>query len=177
MLWELTHGHCSQGRLTLTYMDVLKKDAEAEIGSTSPGWASSVYFCYASQGVRELDKLRWQQTELPTASHRACSSTETYRRCHKFFSVYSWPLRPKKLKCVMEDNCSTPASVFDSVEHSCSMSCFMDEDIMEAHELDSSITQPCHSCTTKYRLSGRMKKFKGVQTHTPCPIHQVLSSV
>lgn len=37
---------------------------------------------------------------------------------------------------------------------------------MEAQELDSSITQPCYSCTTKDRLTGRMEIFKGVQTHT-----------
>lgn len=43
---------------------------------------------------------------------------------------------------------------------------------MEAQELDSSITQPCYSCTTKDRLTGRMEIFKGVQTHTHTCTHK-----
>ncbi len=63
----------------------------------------------------------------------------------------------------------------DSEEQSCGVSCFMDEDIMEARELDSSITQHRYSCTTNDRLTGRMEIFKGVQTKTHTHTHTHLA--
>lgn len=41
----------------------------------------------------------------------------------------------------------------------------MDEDIIEAREQDSSITQHCYFCTTNDRLTGRMEIFKHTHTH------------
>ena len=64
----------------------------------------------------------------------------------------------------------------DSEEQSCGVSCFMDEDIMEARELDSSITQHHYSCSTNDRLTGRMEIFKGEETHTHTHTHTFLQS-
>lgn len=88
-------------------------------------------------------------------------------------------LGPKrKKKCTVADNCFPPAkdlrlsflcapSAWQWGAPRCSVSCFMDEDVTEAREPDSSITQHCYSCTTKDRLTGRMEIFKGgTDTHS-----------
>ncbi|KAK2862312.1 hypothetical protein Q5P01_001845 [Channa striata] len=52
-------------------------------------------------------------------------------------------------------------SISKDEEWSCSVSCFMDEDITEAREPDSSITQHRYSCSTNDSLTAWMEIFKG----------------